>query len=430
MNTVFFSNSQSCPSLSEYSIDMQYNTSKSVSKQAFDSRFNERTKAMLTRLLQDILSTQLKRRAIYSYQHFSEIRIMDSSEFVLPKNLAGDFPGYGGTGREAIAQIQLEYELLAGTVTELSFGSALDSDAEAGMKHLNQVPSNALLIRDLGYCSPKAFEAIRQQGAYFVSRAKAQWTMFVKQGGEFKELTIQDIKDKLKAQKDKYLDLEIFVGSKIRTPVRLIANLLTEEQTRRRIKKKKANRGTLSKLAEESSCLNLFVTNVEKDKCTAKQTYELYTLRWQIELIFKTWKSILRLHKIHAMNAVRFECVLLIKFIWVMLNWSIMKLFEEATGYELSLHKLTRTVISRSTALNLGILQSSRLCFIWLTDLCKMSMKHHRKEYKKGSKKLNEMFIYITDNQNIISKLDTTNKTTGHPQRWLKKIMENKTSHG
>jgi len=370
---------------------MEYNSSRSVSKQAFDSRFNERTKAMLTGLLQDIMSAQIKRKAIYSHHHFSEIRIMDSSEFALAKNLANTFPGYGGTGREAIAQIQLEYELLAGTVTELSLGSALDSDAAAGIKHLNQVPPNALLIRDLGYCSPKTFKSISQQGAYFVSRAKAQWSMFVKQDGEFKELTIQDIKDKLKAQKDKYLDLEIFIGSKIRTPVRLIANLLTQEQTRLRIKKKKANRGALSKLAEESSCLNLFVTNIEKDKCTAKQTYELYTLRWQIELIFKTWKSILQLHKIHSMNATRLECILLIKFIWVMLNWSVLKLVEEVTGLELSLHKFTRTIIGRSTTLNLRVLQDPELILAWLVRLCGISSKHHRKEYKKGSKKIQEI---------------------------------------
>jgi hypothetical protein len=391
LNTVFFCNAQSCPSLSDYSIDLQRNACRSVSKQAFDNRFNERTKAMLTHLLEDIMSSQLKRRTPFAHHHFSEIRVMDSSKFVLPKNLADSYPGYGGLGREAIGQIQFEFELLGGTITELSLESALDTDAEAGMKHLNQVPANTLLIRDLGYCSPKAFESISQQEAYFVSRAKAQWSMYVKQGGDLTQITIQDIKDRLKAQKGKHLDLDIYLGSKQRTPVRLIANLLTEKQTKLRLKKKKANRGKLSKLAEESSCLNLFVTNVEREECSAQQVYELYTLRWQIELIFKTWKSILHLHKIHAMNAIRFECVLLIKFIWVMLNWSILKLFEEATRYELSLHKLTRTIISQSTTLNLEILQSPGLCLNWLLSLCEISIKHHRKEYKKGSKKINEI---------------------------------------
>ncbi|HYG37622.1 MAG TPA: transposase [Cytophagales bacterium] len=219
LNTLFFSNSQSCPTLSEYSIDLGYKISKSVSKQAIDKR------------------------------------IMDGSEFIVSKNLGDVFPGYGGTGREAIAQVQLEYELLGGKVTELSLGSALNSDSVAGMKNIDKVPSKALLIRDLGYFSPKAFKEITRHGIYFISRAKAQWSMYENQDGELKIITIQDIKDKLVEQKEKYLDIEVIIGEQARTPVRLIANLLTEEQTQKRIKKKKANRGPLSKQAEESTLL-------------------------------------------------------------------------------------------------------------------------------------------------------------------------------
>jgi hypothetical protein len=390
LNTLFFSNAQSCPTLSEYSIDLEHNISKSVSKQAIDKRFNERTKSMLTYLLQEILQAQIKRRT-YSHSYFSEIRIMDSSEFIVSKNLAGVFPGYGGTGREAIAQVQLEYELLGGKVTELSLGSALDADSTAGMKNIDKVPPKALLIRDLGYFSPKVFKEITRQGVYFISRAKAQWSMYEKQGGKLKIITIQDIKDKLAEQKDKYLDIEVVIGEQARTPVRLIANLLTEEQTQKRIKKKKANRGPLSKQAEESSCLNLFVTNIEKEKCSATEVYGLYTLRWQIELIFKTWKSILKLHKIHPMGATRLECVILIKFIWVMLNWSLLKLLEQSTACELSLPKLTRTLLSRSGMLNKTIMENKEMLISWIIKLCEISSKHHRKEYKKGSIKIVEL---------------------------------------
>jgi hypothetical protein len=65
--------------------------------------------------------------------------------------VADSFPGYGGTGREAIVQVQFEYEILGGKVTQLTVGSALNSDYIEGMKHLDKVPSKALLIRDLGY---------------------------------------------------------------------------------------------------------------------------------------------------------------------------------------------------------------------------------------------------------------------------------------
>lgn len=50
----------------------------------------------------------------------------------------------------------------------------------------------------------------------------------------------------------------------------------------------------------------------------------------------------MKLHNIHSMNAIRLECTLLIKLIWVMLNWSILRLFEEILSCELSLKWLQK----------------------------------------------------------------------------------------
>jgi hypothetical protein len=391
LNTLFFSNLKSSPSLSEYSIDLEYQSDKRVTKQAIDKRFNERTKLMLTKLLEKILASQIKRKLPLVSNHFSEIRIMDSSDFVLSRNLADTFPGYGGPGREAIAQVQLEYELLGGKVTRLSLGSALDADAKAGMERLDEIPPKALLIRDLGYSSPKAFKELIRRDLYFVSRAKSHWLMYYKEDGVMKELTIYDIKDRLNNSKEKYIDLDVFVGKKILTPVRLIANLLSEEQTLKRIKKKKAKRGTLSQLALDSACLNLFVTNIEREKCDASKVYQLYTLRWQIELIFKVWKSMMSMHKLHPMNGIRLECVMLIKFIWVMINWSLLKLTEEVVGVEMSLHKMVRTLTGRAFLLNMSILEDVDKLTNWIKELIKISGRHHIKEYKKGSNKYKDI---------------------------------------
>lgn len=393
LNTVFFSNSHSCPTLSDYCIDLRQHGSERVSKQAMDKRFNESTKSMLTLIVEQLMSLQVRRLTTLPNEHFKEIRIMDSTEFKLPKNLSSTFPGYGGKGREAIAQVQFEYDLLGGKITDLSLGSALDSDAVAGMKNLDQIPEGALLIRDLGYFSPKAFAEIETCGLYFISRAKPQWSMYIHKNGELVKLTIDDIKNQLKAQKNKYLDLDILIGAKVLTPVRLIVNQLNKEQTKNRIKKKKANGSKLSKLSQESACLNLFVTNVERAKCLPSQIYELYTVRWQIELIFKTWKSILNLHSIHPMNAIRFECVVLIKFIWVMLNWSLLRLIEEVTKVELSLKKLTRTLTSKSTMLTASIINEPEKLLDWLYNILNISQEHHKKEYKKGTKTITEIIF-------------------------------------
>lgn len=359
-----------------------------VSKQAIDKRFNEHAKAMLTNLLQDVMGHQLSTRSNRKgYRSlFTDIRIMDSSEFNVSKRAATVFPGYGGEGREAIVQIQFEYQLFGGKVTTLSVGSALDSDSAEGMKSIDQIPAQTLLLRDLGYSSPKAFRELTRRGLYFISRAKSQWNFYTFKDGQYRQITTDNIIDKLKHARGKYIDLEVFVGEQVRTPVRLIANLLSDEQKKRRLKKKSANR-KLGKDALESIGLNLFVTNVENNKCAAHEIYELYTLRWQVELVFKAWKSVMRVHEIHCMNSIRLECIILIKLLWVMLNWSIVQCLKVVTRLDLSYHKVVRSLMGRSQAISRTIMENLELFERWLCRLIEICKLHNIKEYKKDGNK-------------------------------------------
>lgn len=396
LDTVFFFNQGNSPSLSEYSIGLSQQ-GVTASKQAIDKRFNENTKTMLTKLLEQVISHQLlsKTKKTISKKWFTDIHIMDSSEFAVSKRAAEVFPGYGGQGRESLVQIQFEYQLLAGKVTTLSIGSALDSDSVEGMKNLDGIPQQTLLLRDLGYCSPKVFKELSQRDLYFISRAKSQWNFYILQDGKYNLLTTSDIINKLNQSQSKYIDLDVFVGEQVRTPVRLIANLLTDDQKKRRLKKKSANR-KLGHDALESIGLNLFVTNVERNNCAASEIYELYTLRWQIELVFKTWKSVMQVHRIHSMNPVRLECIILIKLLWVMLNWSIVYYLKRLTGLDLSYHKVTRTILSPAKRITGIMLKRSELFTDWLIDLCKISERYHIKEYKKGSKSITTILLQAT----------------------------------
>lgn len=387
LDTVFFCNQANSPSLSEYSIDLAQQGTH-VTKQAIDKRFNEQTKAMLSNLLQDVIAHQLPAKTGgEGYRRlFTDIRIMDSSEFNVSKRAATVFPGYGGEGREAIVQIQFEYQLFGGKVTTLSVGSALDSDSAEGMKTINQIPAQTLLLRDLGYSSPKAFRELSKRGLYFISRAKSQWNFYTFKDGQYRQITTANIINRLKHARGNYIDLEVFVGEQVRTPVRLIANLLSDEQKKKRLKKKSANR-KLGKDALESIGLNLFVTNVEGHKCSAHEIYELYTLRWQVELVFKAWKSIMRVHKIHCMNPIRLECIILIKLLWVMLNWSIVQCLKQVTRMDLSYHKAVRTLMARSQTISRAIMENLELFERWLCRLIDICKLHNVKEYKKNGNK-------------------------------------------
>ena len=74
--------------------------------------------------------------------------------------------------------------------------------------------------------------------------------------------------------------------------------------------------------------LSVFITNIPAIEITAQQAYDLYKIRWQIELMFKIWKSVLKINVVRKMKAKRFKCYLYSKLLWVLLCWEITARFE------------------------------------------------------------------------------------------------------
>lgn len=400
LESLFFCNHQSSPTLTSYSIDLASQGLPKVSKQAVDKRFNANTKKMLYAILSKILNAQFnfKNRDLKGLTSlFSDIQVMDSTDVRLSKRTKDCFPGYGGDGRESIMQLQFEYRLISKEVTYFSVGSARDSDFKAGMGNLTQIKPDTLLLRDLAYVGKEYFKAVSNNNLSFISRAKSQWSFYILKNEEYHRLTTNDIITQLESQKDcRYIDMNVFVGSEEKVPVRLIANLLSDDQKEKRLKKKTANR-KLGKDALESIGLNLFVTNVPKEKCNSDTIYQLYRLRWQIELIFKAWKSVMKFDQLHPMNGIRLECTVLIKFIWVMMNWNILRVVEMSSGEDISFHKLSQTLNNPNMILSKALINDMNRFYKWLIYLISLA-NEHRKEYKKSQKGSKEILAIINCN--------------------------------
>ncbi|PFN25384.1 transposase, partial [Bacillus cereus] len=72
------------------------------------------------------------------------------------------------------------------------------------------------------------------------------------------------------------------------------------------------------------SGINVYMTNTPTDIVPMEQVHDWYSLRWQIEIIFKTWKSFFHIHHCKKIKRERLECHLYGQLIAILLCSSTM----------------------------------------------------------------------------------------------------------
>jgi len=127
-------------------------------------------------------------------------------------------------------------------------------------------------------------------GEHFLSRLQFGTQVLLGEGSRV------DVLRWLGTQRGPFVDQPILLGQEQRLACRLIAWRLPEEQANRR--RQKLCQETRSKRGREPSVERLawcdwtiLVTNVPVEKLTPKEATVLYRARWQVELLFKRWKS-------------------------------------------------------------------------------------------------------------------------------------------
>ena len=340
------------PSLQAHSIKLYQEDSVSLSKQAIDKKFSEPALKFMEKLVELLLNRQQLKAQIPSelLSLFNSIRIMDSTEFKLPDSFAHDFPGYSSTNAPACAAIQLEYDVLSGHVHYLSLSSARQSDKAVADLRMDSLAKGDLLLRDLGYYNLDSYAAIEEREAFYVSRLKFQAAIY---SSPDTSLSWSALLQQCRQRSDGYVDQWVYIGQKQRHRVRLIAWEIPSEAAQERLRKKQSKNGKLRKEDEIWSKLNVFITNIEEPVMNGLQLYHLYKIRWQIEILFKTWKSILDIRSVHNMKSIRLKCYLYSKFIWILIGRDITAVAEWARWqqYEQQISPYKSMAILKSMAL-------------------------------------------------------------------------------
>jgi hypothetical protein len=223
---------------------------------------------------------------------FTAVTIRDSSTISLPASQQDTYPGCGGSEVNhgaAAFKLQTEIDLRSGAVTHLQIEPGKSPDAATSRQFAPCRPGE-LRITDLGYFNLDSFASIHNQKAFFLSRVQMDTKLFTASG------ILIDL-EWLSQQPAGLIDIPITMGVKHRLPCRLIVFRVPEEQANRR--KQKRSEASLRKRKREPNTQalqwcewNLLVTNAPEEMLSEREVIILYRARWQVELLFKRWKSI------------------------------------------------------------------------------------------------------------------------------------------
>ena len=328
-------------------------------------------------------------------KHFNRVIIKDSTKFDLPKTLWEKLPGFGGCASKAGVCIQYEFNVKSGEVNDLAIHPAKRPDNKDAIQTIDLVRPGDLTIRDLGYFVVDYFRRIEKARAFFLSRLNTKILVYQKKEDKLQELDFAKVYQMMKTGNIQRVDQKVYIGEKAKFPVRLIIELVPEEVVATRMQRvDKYNKKKGRKTGEEykkRAWFNLFITNITEEMLDVEAIVKIYRIRWQLELIFKTWKSVFGLDNIGQMKYERLMCILNTRLLLILINWEVFMLERayqyKQTGKLLSIHKCLQTLKDNSAKLR-NILNSGckglAKWFRWVVET--LSSKHwlEKKKNKLG----------------------------------------------
>jgi hypothetical protein len=357
----------------------------SITPQGLDQRFTRRGAACLRQVLEAAVTKVLTADpvAIPILERFvGGVWLLDSTTVALPEAFANRWPGVGRNEGPpgAAMKLQVRLDLLHGTLAGplLQPGRCSDHATTLLQKRL---PRGALHLADLGYFDLDRLRIWAQQGVYWLTRVQTNTRVYDGDGRQW------DLPALMATQSAETLDLRIELGLQQRLPCRLLAqrvpaSVAAKRRERMLDKARRRNRKVHPghwALADWT----IYVTNVPEEMLTRAEGLVLARCRWQIELLFKLWKSEGRIDESRSEKPWRILCEVYAKLLgmvvqhWILLvscwshaNRSLVKASHTVRG-----HALQMAVVFGNRHLFCRILEVIRRC---LTAGCRLNKRRRK----------------------------------------------------
>lgn len=335
---------QAAPSLDDYKDFASENLLVHVTAKAFDERFGEASVEFLAALLGEALGRcfSCRKALLPLLRRFNGVYLRDASTVSLPDCLAGLFPARKGKDGSPTAALKLvlEMEVTTGQFTELQVMPALDNDKTSCIA-AKPLPEGALLLEDMGFLAGERLQEYAEQGVYFLTRVPA-WTAFFEKKAKRKGYERLDLLRWLRQAKGSCLSRRVYVFHEQKLALRLLAVRVPDEvarQRREQVSKDAKGRGRPVSQRKLDLCdWNILLTNAPEGLISAGEGWELRRVRWQVELVFKAFKSVGGLGRTQARSAERVLSELYAKLLGLL----VARWVQLAAGYVTLIHSPIR----------------------------------------------------------------------------------------
>jgi hypothetical protein len=370
-----------------------------VTRQAVDQRFNahavEYLQAAFHWVLAEVLAwvpTHPQARQLQA--HFSALYLIDSTSFDCADSLAALFPACGGAGSPANVKVMLRYEVMAGRLEPLELLAGKRSDQGQALKVVAGLCANELALLDKGFFTAEAWQAATRQGAFLLMPLPHAVTLWLPAPPDQAEQPV-DLAAVLAASPDNRVSWPALLvgGPRHRAgTLRLVAFRLSPESAGRqrqglRASMRKRGRVPTVKALELAGWM-LLLTNAPADKLPTTMLSYVYRLRWQIELIFRQAKSVLRLDRSESENPHRIQTEIWARLIGAVLlfSWHAQASAECWQRYhtEASFEKLIRLMQQWGLTLARAFLAPTGDLLSLLRTIWKQIMTNARKGREKS----------------------------------------------
>src|SRR5437867_7163194 len=259
-------------------------TYKAFYNQVAKPRFADFARTMTARLIGDMTLKVLGFAKGRAFAEFCHIIIQDGSSFAIHDGLREVFPGRFKVVKPAAVELHTTMDLLCDAPTTV----VLTPDTTSEQAFLPEPTSlrASLLLADRGYVDLHYLRRVQDEGGFFLIRAKAGRNpqvleAFREDGKRLRSLRHKSLQT-LHAKLPKRQRVELMVRWHVDgAPLCLRLMLSWNRRTK-------------------SFCY--FLTNLPSQRYPIHVICRAYKWRWQVELLFKEWKSYANLHAFDTAN--------------------------------------------------------------------------------------------------------------------------------